>query len=210
MNLLKGFLILVFCGLFFSAGLAAQDSIVIYTGKYYKGKILDFDRNKAGFHLQYQKKSKLKTRVFRTEDVFALYYKDSASQILYAPLITEEEPFSVDEMTRFVAGENLAQYRYHAPWASVIGAVTGIGMFNLGMWGVAIPAAYVGFTAAMPTLPKAKKYFPAEKLNDDVYVDGFKYVAKRKKLVNAAIGSAASLVVCGTIAAIITFKYYND
>jgi hypothetical protein len=224
MKLLKGSLLIVLFGLFAFPGAFAQDalgtvahdSLIMYSGKHYKGKIVDFNRNKALFHMQFQNGKKLKTKVFKTEDVFALYYKDSVSQVLYNPLFVDtenldgEKPLTVEEMQSFVAGENLAQYRYHAPWSSAIGAVTGVGLFYLGIWGVAFPAVYVGVVAAMPTLPKAKKYFAPEKLNDELYVAGFKNVAKRKKLINAAIGSAASLLICGTITAILTFKNYND
>jgi len=182
----------------------------MYSGTHYKGKIVEFNKSKTVLRFQIQKKRRIKTMDLQVADVFAITYKDSVSRILYAPLLTDEEPLTVDQMQSFVAGENLARYRYHAPWASAIGAFTGVGLLNIGMWGVAIPAAYVGVVAAMPTLPKAKKYFPTEKLNDEYYVEGFKYVARRKKLRNAAIGSAASLVVCGTIAAIWSFKYYND
>ncbi len=209
-SLMKKVLVFSFCTLFVLLNAIAQDSLIMFNGKHYKGNVVGFNNNTTVFKLEYQKKNKIKFKVLPKEDVFAIYYKDSVSQILYTPLITDEQPLSLEEMKSFVAGENLAQYKYHAPWAAAVGAVTGAGMFNLGMWGVTIPAAYVGVVAAVPTKPKSKKYFPPEKLNDQYYVDGFKYVAKRKKLKSAAIGSAASLLVCGTIAAIFTFKYYND
>jgi len=210
MNLTKGFLLIVFCGLLTCTGAYAQDSLILYSGKHYKGKIVDYNKNSTVLSMQFQKRNKLKTKVLRAEDVFALYYKDSVGKILYAPLITEEQPVSLEQMRSYITGENLAQYRYHAPWASAVGAVSGVGILFMGIWGVAVPAAYVGTVAAMPTLPKNKKYFPPEKLNDEYYVDGFKQVARRKKITNAAIGSAASVLVCGTIAAILTFKYYNN
>jgi len=207
---MKKVLVFSICIFFVLLNVVAQDSLILFNGKHYKGEVVEFNKNTTVLKLQYQKRNKLKTKVLPKEDVFAIYYKDSVSQILYSPLITDEQPLSLEEMQSFVAGENLAQYKYHAPWAAAVGALTGAGMFNLGMWGVVIPAAYVGVVAAVPTKPKSKKYFPPEKLNDQSYVDGFKYVAKRKKLKSAAIGSAASLLVCGTIAAILTFKYYND
>ncbi|HNW88645.1 MAG TPA: hypothetical protein PKN48_03225 [Bacteroidales bacterium] len=210
MNLLKGSLLVVLCGLFAVTVVFAQDSLIMNNGKHYTGKAVAFNQAGTVLRFQVQKKHKLKTKDLQKTDIFAIYYKDSISRVLYEPLLTDEESLTVDEMHSFVSGENLAQYRYHAPWASAIGAATGAGMFYIGMWGVAVPAAYVGLVAAMPTYPKAKKYFPPEKLNDELYVDGFKSVARRKKLVNAAIGSAASILVCGTITAIWTFKYYND
>lgn len=210
MILIKKIIFLSICSLFVSTDILAQDSIILYSGKQYKGEVINYNNNQTLFRFQYHKKNKIKTKVLQKEDVFAIYYKDSISQILYTPLITDEQPLTVEEMKSFVAGENLAQYHYHAPWAAAVGAVTGIGLFPLNMWGVAIPGAYVGVIAAMPTKPKTKKYFPPEKLNDEIYIDGFKYVAKRKKLVNAAIGSAASIIVCGTIAAILFFKFGND
>lgn len=188
----------------------AQDSLIMNNGKHYKGKVVAFNKAETVLRFEVQKKKKFNTKDFQRDDIFAIYYKDSVSRILYTPLVTDEETMTLEEMSSFVAGENLAQYRYHAPWASAIGAVTGAGMFYIGMWGVAVPVAYVGLVSAMPTLPKAKKYFPPEKLNDDYYVDGFNQIARRKKLINAAIGSAASLLICGTITAVLTFKNYND
>ncbi len=188
----------------------AQDSLIMYNGQYYKGKVIEFNNNDTKLKFEVQKKNKSKIKLVQRADVFAIYYKDSISRVFYEPLMTEERPWTTDEIGRYIAGENLARYRYHAPWASAVGAVTGVGLLQIGMFGIAVPAAYMGVVAAIPVNPKSKKYFPTEKLNDEYYVEGFKYVARRKKLVNAAIGSAAGIVVFGTIAAIITFRYYND
>ncbi|MCK9612654.1 MAG: hypothetical protein PHR81_07215 [Bacteroidales bacterium] len=192
------------------ASVKSQDSIVMFNGKHFKGNVIEFNKNETLLHLEVQKKKSIKTKILKKEDVFAIHFKDSISLVLYTPLITDEQPLTVEEMEDFIAGEHLAQYRYHAPWASAVGAVTGAGLFNLGMWGILIPGAYLGVAAAVPVKPTKKKYFPADKINNEYYIDGFKHIARRKKIVNAAIGSAASVLVCGTIAAILSFKHYND
>ncbi|MEI6122759.1 MAG: hypothetical protein WCQ95_03955 [Bacteroidota bacterium] len=185
-----------------------QDSVIFYNGRNLKGRIIDFNNNETVFRFELKKKKHIKTKVLAKEDIFALYYKDSVEKVLYAPIATDENPLTILEMKSLIGGENLARYRYHPRWATVCGAVTGVGGIYLGFWGIAIPAAYVAVAAAVPVKAKRKKYFPVEKLNDELYIEGFKHEAKRKKLVNAAIGGASGVVVLGTILAILTGKNY--
>jgi len=186
----------------------SQDSLIMYNGRHFKGKILEFNNNNTAFRVQYQKKNTIKTKVFLKEDVFALYYKDSIEKILYSPIITDEEPFTVSDMKSLIGGENLARYHYHPRWATICGAVTGAGGICLGYLGLTVPAAYVAVAAVVPVKAIHKKYFPPEKVNDKLYIEGFRHEAKRKKLLNAAIGGASGVVVLGTILAILTNKYY--
>lgn len=190
--------------------LCAQDSIIYYNGKSFTGKISGYNNSSTVFSLEMQKKNRIKLKTVDKANVFAVFYHDSSGKILYEPDITIEDDLTIAEMESFIAGQHLARYRYHAPWATACGVVSGLGGVYLGFWGFAVPAVYVGVVTAVPVKPVKKKYFPADRVNDEAFIEGFKYQAKRKKMVNSLIGGGIGLLTLGTVLAILTNVYYID
>ena len=188
--------------------LYGQDSIILYNGKSIKGKVSN-NKNETFVLVKLQKKNKVKTKFLDKENIFAICYKDSIRDVLYVPIEADETPLTVAQMESFVGGSNLAKYSYHPRWATVCGAVSGLGGISLGFFGMLIPTAYVAVASAVPVKPLKKEYFPAEKVNDEYYVEGFKQEAKHKKLVNAVIGGVAGFVVLGTTLGILTSLDYK-
>jgi hypothetical protein len=189
--------------------LYGQDSIVLYNGKSILGKVSD-NKNQTFISYKFQKKNKVKIKYLSKENIFAIYYRDSLDDVLYVPDVSEEVPFTIDEMQRFVSGSNLARYNYHPRWATICGAATGLGGIYLGFFGMLIPTAYIAVSSAVPVKPLKKKYFPADKVNDDFYVEGFKQEAKRKKLVNSLLGGVSGFLVLGTTLGIMTSLDYKN
>jgi hypothetical protein len=188
--------------------LYAQDSIVLYNGKSISGKVSD-NKNLTYISYQFQKKNKLKTKLLYKEQIFAIYYLDSLSDVLYVPRPDEEMSFSVDQMQSFISGENLARNYYHPRWATVCGAASGVAGIGLGFFGMLIPPAYIAVASSTPVKPLKKKYFPPEKVDDEFYIEGFKQEAKRKKLVNSVVGGVAGFIVLGTTLGILTTLDYK-
>jgi hypothetical protein len=188
--------------------LCAQDSIVLYNGKSILGKVRN-DKNQTFISYTFLKGNKQKTKFLYKEHIFAIYYRDSISDVLYVPDVSDEVPFSVDEMQRYVSGSNLARYNYHPRWATICGTASGLGGIYLGFFGMLIPTAYVAVTSSLPVSTTKKKYFPPEKVNDEIFKDGFKQEAKRKKLVNSVIGGASGFLILGTTLGILTSLDYK-
>jgi hypothetical protein len=200
---------LVFLIIMQGINLYSQDSIVMYNGRYIKGKVSD-NKNQTFISYTFKKGDKLKTKYLYKEHIFGIYYKDSIADILYVPEVSEEVPLTVSEMQRFVSGSNLARYQYHPRWATACGAVTGLGGIYLGFFGMLIPTAYIAVSSAVPVSITKKKYFPADKVNDEIFKEGFKQEAKRKKLVNSVVGGVSGFVVLGTTLGIMTTLDYKN
>jgi hypothetical protein len=201
-------ILLVFFIVMHVLSLYAQDSIVLYSGKSILAKVRD-EKSQTFISYQFHKGNKIKTKYLYKENIFAIYYHDSVSDMLYVPQLNDESPFTVEQMQSFVGGENLARYRYHPRWATICGTATGLAVIPLGIYGFLVPTAYVSIFASTPVKPLKKKYFPAEKVNDEFYKDGFKQEAKRKKLFNSVIGGVSGAVIIGTTLGIITALDYK-
>lgn len=207
---MKRSVVILFVFLFLCRDVMAQDSIIYYNGRHATGKITEFSTGQTVFRMEVNKKKRTRLKVIDKADIFAVYFKDSSARILYSPDVTVESDMTISEMESFIAGENLARYRYRAPWATACGVVSGLGGVYLGFWGFTIPAAYVGVVSAIPVKATRKKYFPPERISDEAYVEGFKYAAKRKKLKNALIGGGIGVATLGVALAILTSVYYID
>lgn len=187
----------------------AQDSIVLYNGKHIMGDVND-NKNQTFISYTVVKKKKSKIKYLYKENIFAIHYKDSITDIFYTPDITEENPFTIDEMRRFISGENLARHHYHPRWATACGVVAGVGGIYFGIYGLLIPTAYVAITSSVPVSTKRKKYIPEDKKNDEIFLEGFKQEAKRKKLINSVVGGVSGAVFLGTTLGILTGLDYKN
>ena len=186
----------------------AQDSIVLYNGRSVLGKVHN-DKNQTYITYTFQKKNKLITKSLYKENIFAIYYRDSLSEVLYVPRPDEEINFTEEQMQSYINGENFARNHYHPRWATACGAVSGVVGIGLGFFGMLIPPAYIAVSSSVPVKPVKKKYFPPEKVGDEFFVEGFKQEAKRKKLVNSVVGGVAGFIVLGTTLGILTTLEYK-
>jgi hypothetical protein len=187
----------------------AQDSIVLYNGKSIMGKVHN-DKNQTYITYTFQKKNKIITKSLYKENVFAVYYHDSLSDVMYVPRPDEEINFTEDQMQSYISGENFARYRYHPRWATVCGVASGLAGIYFSFYGMLIPPVYIAVASSTPVKPLKKKYFPPEKVNDEFFVEGFKQEAKRKKLVNSVIGGVSGFIVLGTTLGILTTLDYKN
>jgi hypothetical protein len=196
-------LIAFFALLFIAVYGYSQDSLVMYNGKYLLGKVTDL-KDSTIVVCEYQKRNKSFSKLISKEAVFSVHYKDSASQYFYFEGMDSDSPASLADMTAFVEGEQIARYKYHPRWAIPVGVLAGIGGTGLGIYGLLVPAAYVGTTAALPVGGKHRKYFPEERVNDVAFMEGYKREAKRKRLVNTIIGSVSGILITGITIGVLT------
>lgn len=196
-------LLIVFIVFILAGSGYSQDSLVMYNGKYLLGKVTDL-KDSTFVVCEYQKRNKSFSKLISKEAIFSVNYKDSASQLYYYQGMDPDSPTSVEDMSSFIAGEQLARYKYHPRWTIPVGVVAGMGGTALGIYGLLVPAAYVGTTAALPVGAKHRKYFPDEKINDAPFMEGYKREAKRKRLVNTVIGSVSGILVTGITIGVLT------
>jgi len=121
-----------------------------------------------------EKKSSKKIAV-ELDDIYSLQQPGKAIQIFYLQDTSDPQSWTVEEMRRYITGEQLAKKHYR-PFVSRVGAfIAGTGGAYLGFAGLLIPVAYLVGMGMMT--PSAKKM--PEVIQDEVVIAGFRDEARR-------------------------------
>jgi hypothetical protein len=164
--------------------------------------ISDYQFIEEGLILNYKNK-KGKHRDVETFYLFSINKSDGSREILYKPNMGEEgDTLTLSEMESFVIGGFYGSTKYKAPWATAEGFVVGaaspfvVALAGLNpFFSIIIPAAnttVVGITK--PCEKKIKTKYP-ELSKDQLFIEGYKEAAKRKRTKNSIKGGVVGLVV---------------
>lgn len=185
----------------------AQDTVRFLNGRSMTGKVVS-NSNETVIHLTKSGKHTKAKRYFK-EDVFDIKFSEGKREVLYLADSNRGFYFSEDEMDRFINGMQCARIHYKAPWVTVGGVAAGAAGIYWGFWGLTAPAAYAITLSSIPVRVKGKAYLK-DHIGDEFYIEGFKTMAKRKKVRNALFGSIGGVLLVGIATTILTFKYAND
>lgn len=127
--------------------------------------------------------TKNKTRRIDKLKVFSIQPLNGLEEVIYTPdTITSDDP-SVDEVRRFVMGEQHANMVYHNNINKVAGGVVGLGGSLLSFYGGLVPALYtavVGNFSPKKIIPAST--IPQEIFNSDEFRYGYQKRARTKKI----------------------------
>jgi hypothetical protein len=153
---------------------SAQDTILMVNGDVLTGSLLEEEEYYLVFLKSREKKSSKKIAV-ELDDIYSLQQPGKAIQIYYLQDTLDAQSWTVEEMRRYITGEQLAKKHYR-PVVSRVGAfIAGTGGAYLGFAGLLIPVAYLGGMGMMT--PSAKKM--PEVIQDEVVIAGFRDEARR-------------------------------
>ncbi len=183
-----------------------QDVIWLMNGRTMDGKVVTINESQVIY--ESKKKNKTIIKELETYRIFSISYGDGHTQILYTQDTIRGDYFSASEMHYFVMGEQDA-YNYHrAPGATLIGftlAATG-GFFLAGDF-LLLLVPFV--SSGVHTIPgikiRKKRVSNVEYLKEITYIQGYKRVAKNKRIQNAIKGS-----LIGVLAGVATFHILNN
>ena len=133
---------------------------------------------------------------------------DSTGQenIIYTQDTLHGRHYTIAEMTNFIKGEKNAFAKFKTPATTIVSGLLGAasGTYLHGSPILSLPAIFIiGFgSSIMPTMLKAKKGANTDLIENLPYQDGYKRVAKSRKLKNGIIGAtigSAIGIATGTI-----------
>lgn len=175
----NGLIIIILCFVsssFFPNSLQAQDTLLLINGGVLQGKYLEEGEDWIVFEkVRPGKKSKMLAIDFG--DIYSLSRQDHPLKIYYIQDSADPQSWTVEQMARYIHGEQLAQQHYR-PLLSRVGAfAAGTGGAWLGFAGLMIPVAYLGGVSLLT--PSAAR-MPGD-IQDEVVIAGFRDEARRMR-----------------------------
>ncbi len=171
----------------------AKDTLWYLNGDY--ELISDYAFVEDGRVLNYVNR-KGKHKDIETFFLFIINKTDGTKKVLYKPTMEEEgDTLTVEEMRAFVIGGFFGNTKYKAPLATVEGFIVGAAspflVASVGLnpfYSIIIPAAnstLIGITS--PSDKKIREKYP-ELSKNEMFVEGYKQSAKRKRTKNSIVG----------------------
>jgi hypothetical protein len=167
-----------------------------------KMQVNEFRIENPDYILYKNLKNKLKS--IEITEVFAVIDSAGNETLIYKSDTSYKDAFTISEMRSFVQGQNDAIEKYKAPWTTIGGiAVSGAAAVIVNpVYLIAVSGAYCTGVGVIPVREK-KLNIPAEFLNNEPYILGYKKASKHKRIKNSIIGSAIGLAIGLGTAAII-------
>lgn len=147
-----------------------------------------------------------KRKSYETFYIFGISRTDGSKEIFYKPMYEDEsDTLTVDEMQSFVIGGFYGSTKYKAPLATVEGFAVGLASpfiapeiagagFLTPYLSIIIPALNTTLVGATrPSERRIIKKYP-ELAQSQLFIEGFKESAKRKRTKNSLFGGAVGLV----------------
>lgn len=162
-----------FC-FFYPKSSVAQDTLLLINGSVLQGKFREEGEDWVVFE-KFRTGKKHKLLAVDFGDIYSLHRKDSAVRIYYVQDTADPQSWTVEQMARYIRGEQLAQQHYR-PVVSRIGAfAAGAGGAWLGFAGLLIPVAYLGGLSMLTPTANRMPAMP----EDEVVIAGFRDEARR-------------------------------
>lgn len=202
----KGSILLILFSFFITPCTRGQDIIWLMNGHTMEGKVVNITESFISY--EYRKKNKTYVKELDTYRTFSILYGDGHTQILYAQDTATGNVFSAAEMKYFILGEQDAYKYFRAPGATLMGfsfAATG-GMFLAESFLVLlVPFLSTGIHTIPGMKINKKRVSDPDHLKEITYVQGYKRVAKNKRIQNAIKGS-----LIGVLTGVATFHILSN
>ncbi len=188
MNCRRLFSLLIFCLMI--TVIHAQDKIVKLNGRTIDIKSYSL----KGDWLFFVKHNDAKEKQRRMErfEVFSV----QTEEIIYDPDTVNEGDPSIEQVRRYIQGEQYGMRMYHPPWTKPAGVAAGIGSGFIGFYGPPFVFAYALVAGAIP----AKKIPPSDTLdpavfNSDEFITGYRRYARNKKMRDGLIWGGVAFAI---------------
>ncbi|MDQ3190269.1 MAG: hypothetical protein M3Q58_01610 [Bacteroidota bacterium] len=183
-----------------------QDVIWLMNGRKQEGKVINISESVINYEIS--KNNKTYKKEIDTYRTFSILYGDGHTKILYAQDTLNGNNFSVSEMRYFILGEQDAYKYFNATGSILIGfSLAASGGFFLAESFLVLLVPFI--STGLHTIPgiyiKKSKVSNPNYLKEETYVQGYKRVAKNKRIKNAIKGSLV-----GVLAGIATFHILNN
>lgn len=183
---------LIFCMM--SASIHAQDKIVKLNGRTIDIK----NYSLKGDWLFYVKYDDVKEKQRKLErfDVFSVLMADGTEEIIYDPDTVNEGDPSIEQVRRYIKGEQYGMQMYHPHWTKPAGVAAGIGSGFIGFYGPPFVFGYALIAGAVPVkkIPPSDSIDPAV-FNSDEFISGYRRYARNKKMRDGLIWGGVAFAV---------------
>lgn len=172
----------------------AQDKIVKLNGRTIDIK----NYSLKGDWLFYVKHDDVKEKQRKIErfDVFSVLMANGAEEIIYDPDTANEGDPSIEQVRRYIKGEQYGMQMYHPPWTKPAGIAAGIGSGFIGFYGPPFVFGYALIAGAIPVkkIPPSDTIDPAV-FNSDEFITGYRRYARNKKMRDGLIWGGVAFAV---------------
>jgi hypothetical protein len=186
------FLLPFFC--FINLYLYAQDKIVKLNGRTIDIKSYTL----KGDWLYYVKHNDMKESQRRIErfDVFSVLNADGTEDIIYDPDTVNDGDPSIEQVRRYIQGEQYGMANYNPSWTKPAGVASGIGSGFIGFYGPPFVFAYALIAGAIPVkkIPPSDTIDPAV-FNSDEFIAGYRRYSRNKKMRDGLIWGGVAFAV---------------
>ncbi|MFI5218213.1 MAG: hypothetical protein ACHQNT_01905 [Bacteroidia bacterium] len=172
----------------------SQNKILLLTGKIKEVKSYEL----KGDWLYYKKidDKKETNRKMDRYNVFSVTKPDGLEEVIYDPDTALEGDPSIEQVRRYISGEQYGMTSYKTPWNKVEGAVVGFGSGVLAFYGPAVVFANSMIMGRInPSQIPPTTLIEPEVFNSEEFGAGYKKYARNKKikdtLIFGGIGFAA-------------------
>jgi hypothetical protein len=194
--------LLIVCCLALFAGICnAQDVITLLNGKAFDGRVTEVTPEVIRY--ESQRRGKVVQGEIDAYRVFSVTYGNGNTQIIYRQDTIAGNFYSVEEMQYFVQGEQDALKYYKAPEVTAAAFLLGgVGGFLLAeeLFVIGVPLATAGLFSIPVVAINPKRVSNKENINKEPYRDGYKRIARGKRVMNGLKGGLA-----GTVAGLIIY-----
>lgn len=184
---------------------SGQDKITLLNGQVLEVKIKS--ENDGDIVYFYEKRKKKKEAKLESYRIFSVEKKGEQEKIMYAQDTAIGNYFSVDEMRMFIYGERDARNNYKAGWFYAGSVVLGyaavvfdaydseLGFFKSepSIFPIILPLVFPIVSAKINTKIQSKHVSESAYLLNTEYIDGFKKVARFKRMKNTLLGTVTGV-----------------
>jgi hypothetical protein len=140
--------------------------------------------------------AKEKQRKMERFDVFSVLKDDGSEEIIYDPDTVNEGDPSIEQVRRYIKGEQYGMQMYHPSWTKPAGVASGIGSGFIGFYG---PPFVFGYALVAGSIP-VKKIPPSDSIdsavfNSDEFITGYRRYARNKKMRDGLIWGGVAFAI---------------
>lgn len=122
----------------------AQDTLILITGRTFIVKSVEIGEYSIGYQKIDPKNPNAKTRMrsMDPERVFAVHFKNGTEQVVFQTDTFDSADFTVEEMRKFIKGEQDAREFYHNQSPKILGLAVGAGSSIFTFYGLIGPPLF--------------------------------------------------------------------
>jgi hypothetical protein len=183
------------CGLLLLSAftMQAQDKILKLNGRTIDIKSYSLQRDWL-FYVKEKNKKEVRRRIDRYE-VFSVIKSDGSEEIIYDPDTLYDGDPTIEQVRRYIRGEQYAMQVYQPNWTKPAGVAAGIGSGFIGFYGPPLVFGYVLVASAFPArhIPPSADISP-EVFYSDEFIAGYRKYARNKKIRDGLIWGGVSFL----------------